>query len=43
MITAVIDQTLIERAKRLGAADYITKPFSLDYLEREVMKKLVGF
>ena len=42
MMTAVVDEGAVARAKQLGAADYITKPFSLDYLEREVLIKLAG-
>ena len=42
MITAVLEDSVMEQARRLGAADYITKPLSLDYLERDVLKKLAG-
>ena len=42
MTTAVMEESLMERARRLGASDYITKPFSLDYLERDVLSKLAG-
>lgn len=42
MMTAVLEDGIMEQARRLGAADYITKPFSLDYLERVVLKKLAG-
>lgn len=42
MITAVVDEGAIEQAKQLGAADYITKPFSLHYLEQDVLGKLAG-
>lgn len=42
MITAVVDEGAMDHARRLGAADYITKPFSLDYLERDVLTKLAG-
>lgn len=42
MMTAVLEDSVMERARQLGAADYITKPFSLDYLEHEVLKKLAG-
>lgn len=38
MITALKDDDRIDRAKKLGATDYIIKPFSLGYLESEVMK-----
>lgn len=40
MITAVVDEGLMERARQLGALDYINKPFSLDYLERDVLQKI---
>lgn len=37
MITALNDETRIARAKKLGAYNYILKPFSLSYLETELM------
>jgi DNA-binding response OmpR family regulator len=40
MITAVEDREVIEEAKRLGAEDYILKPFVLDYLESVVLRKV---
>lgn len=40
MITAVEDREVIEEAKRLGAEDYIIKPFVLDYLESVVLRKV---
>ena len=40
MITALDDMALMDRARALGAADYIRKPFSLDYLGQEVLVKL---
>ena len=40
MITAFKDEARINRAKQLGAADYIVKPFSLSYLETELVKIL---
>src|SRR3989338_3057764 len=36
VITAIADQQSQERAKVLGAAEYITKPVALDYLESVV-------
>ena len=42
MITAVVDEGAIDEARQLGAVDYITKPFSLDYLERDVLTKVAG-
>ena len=38
MITALKDETRINKAKKLGAQNYIVKPFSLGYLETELMK-----
>ena len=40
MVTALDDDTLMAEAKSRGATDYITKPFSFDYLEGAVMRKL---
>ena len=40
MITAVEDPQVIEEAKRLGAEDYIIKPFVLDYLDNVVLRKI---
>ncbi|MBI2870858.1 MAG: response regulator [Candidatus Omnitrophica bacterium] len=42
MVTAVENQDLMRLARELGANDYITKPFSLDYLENNVMEKVAG-
>jgi CheY-like chemotaxis protein len=42
MITAFKDDARINRAKLLGAYNYIVKPFSLSYLETELMKILNG-
>lgn len=42
MMTSVADEDVIEEARRLGAADYILKPFSLPYLERVVMLKVLN-
>ena len=43
MITALKDETRMEKAKRLGALDYIVKPFSLSYLETTVDKLIKSF
>ena len=43
MITGVDDDQSIEKAKRLGADDYITKPLVLEYLENTVLKKVGEF
>lgn len=40
MITAFNDPQIIEQAKKLGASDYITKPFSFDYLQTTVLGKV---
>ena len=42
MVSASRDDMTINEAKRLGAVDYITKPFHLDYLEQVVLKKLAA-
>ncbi|HTL47368.1 MAG TPA: response regulator [Verrucomicrobiae bacterium] len=41
MITALNDEARVAKAKKLGAHNYILKPFSLGYLETELMK-LIG-
>jgi len=41
MVTAVIDEELANRAVKLGAFDYITKPINIDYLETCVMVKMI--
>ena len=38
MITALKDEARIATAKKLGAQNYIVKPFSLSYLEAELTK-----
>jgi DNA-binding response OmpR family regulator len=38
MITALNDENRISRAKKLGVCNYILKPFSLAYLETELMR-----
>jgi DNA-binding response OmpR family regulator len=40
MVTAVETQEKIEAAMRLGADNYITKPLSLEYLEKDVQDKI---
>ncbi|HOW87089.1 MAG TPA: response regulator [Candidatus Omnitrophota bacterium] len=40
MVTAVVDQPVIDKAKELGASDYITKPLNLEYLDTVVMEKI---
>ena len=41
MITAVTDEALGNRALKLGADDFITKPVDLDYLETVLMFKII--
>lgn len=41
MITGVQEELVAQEAIRLGAYDYITKPFSLDYLEKALLVKLL--
>src|SRR5262249_31641522 len=40
MVTGVNDFESIERAHELGAVDYITKPFTVEYLENTVATKI---
>lgn len=40
MLTGILEESVAEEALRLGATRYLTKPFSLDYLEKEVLEKL---
>lgn len=42
MMTSETDEDVIKEAFRLGAADYIIKPFSLLYLEKVVMLKILN-
>ena len=42
VVTAVEDENVAEMARGLGADGYLTKPFSLDALEREVLSHLKG-
>ncbi len=39
MMTAVNEGFIIEMAMKYGAIDYITKPFSLEWLEKDVLLK----
>ena len=41
MITAYEDVALAEEALKLGAYDYIKKPFDLDYLRESVLSKVI--
>ena len=40
VITAVEDEETVKKVKSLGAADYVIKPFSLEYLQEEVLAKV---
>lgn len=41
MMTAVKDEAMIELSKDYGASDYMTKPFSLEHLEKDVIPKIL--
>ena len=40
VITAIEDEETVRTVKSLGAADYVVKPFSLEYLQEEVLAKV---
>ena len=40
MLTIHEEQEIIDKAKALGADEYITKPFRVDYLDEVVIKKV---
>jgi YesN/AraC family two-component response regulator len=40
MLTIFEDKRIIEKAMSLGADEYITKPFRVDYLDEVVIKKV---
>jgi DNA-binding NtrC family response regulator len=42
MVTGACDLDSIETARELGAVDYITKPFTIDYLEETVQTKIAN-
>lgn len=42
MVTALNDESIGRRALKLGAADFITKPVDLEYLDKSVMTKIVS-
>ena len=42
MVTAVETADKIDEALKLGADNYITKPLSLEYLERDVKEKILN-
>ncbi len=42
MVTGVKDEDVEKKAKELGADDYITKPLSLEYLDKVVLLKVIN-
>jgi two-component system, response regulator, stage 0 sporulation protein F len=42
MVTGVKDEDVEKKARELGADDYITKPLSLEYLDKVVLLKVVN-
>lgn len=40
MLTIFEDKAIVDRAMELGADEYITKPFRVDYLDEVVIKKV---
>lgn len=42
MVTGVKDEDTEKKAKELGADDYITKPLSLEYLDKVVLLKVMN-
>lgn len=43
MITVIREDAIGRECMKLGAYDYITKPFNLDYLEKVLTVKLLDF
>lgn len=43
MITGLGDMDVAEKCMTLGAKDFITKPFDLDYLETSVMSQIIPY
>lgn len=41
MVSGVDDEETVNEALRVGAYDYVTKPFSLEYLETVVLTKIL--
>jgi len=41
IITAVQEEEIAQEAMKLGADDYICKPFDLEYLENSILAKIV--
>ena len=42
VVSAAHDDAVVDEARRLGAVDYVVKPFHLDYLEQVVLRKLAA-
>lgn len=42
MVTGVKDEDVVKEAQEAGADDYITKPLSLEYLDKVVLLKFVN-
>jgi len=40
MLTIHEEKEIVDKAKEMGADEYITKPFRVDYLEQVVIKKI---
>ncbi len=40
VVTAIEDDVVVQQAKALGATDYVTKPFTLEYLKEDVLTKV---
>jgi len=40
MATAVMDEKIAQEAIKLGAEEYIVKPFDLDYLKKSLLAKI---
>ena len=40
MLTIHEEKEIVARARELGADEYVTKPFRVDYLEEVVIKKV---
>lgn len=41
MMTAIDEKVVVKLAMDYGATDYVTKPFSLEYLEKDVLIKVL--
>jgi DNA-binding response OmpR family regulator len=41
MMTAINEGVVVDLAMKYGAVDYVTKPFSLEWLEKDVLLKVL--